>query len=91
VRDARQRFDWPILRKALLPAPPVSVTDPNRPLWPHCQLLEWFLLSLDDESYKSLHRGDTIEGTDILASGDPVMDAEIAAFYKGKKSGQSSQ
>jgi hypothetical protein len=43
--------------------------------------MEWFLLSLNDEQYKSLYKGSRIEGTEVLSSGDPVLDAEIAAFY----------
>jgi hypothetical protein len=39
---------------------------------------------MDDERYKSLYKGGTIEGTDVPSSGDPVLDAEIAAFYKGQ-------
>ena len=27
------------------------------------------------------YKGSKIEGTEVLSSGDPVLDAEIAAFY----------
>jgi hypothetical protein len=87
VREVRLQSDWQISRKTLTDRPPVAKSDPNKPLWPKCQLLEWYLLSLSDDHYKSLYKGGTIAGTDVPSSGDPILDAEIAAFYKDRKDG----
>ncbi len=71
--------------------PPQASSDVNMPLWSPCALLEWYLLSLDDKSYKQLYKGNKVPGRDIPLSGDPLIDAEIIRFYEELDRGKSKE
>jgi hypothetical protein len=71
--------------------PPCATTDVNMPLWPACSLLEWYLMRLDDKSYKQLYKSSTVPGRDIPLSGDPVLDEEILRYYEELDRGNKKQ
>jgi hypothetical protein len=60
----------------------MATSDPNRPLWPPCVMLEWFLLGLDDKAYKKIYQADKVPGRDIPLSGDPLIDEQIIRYYQ---------
>lgn len=54
-------------------------------------MLEWYLMHLDDKSYKQIYAGNTVPNRDIALSGDPLIDQEIIRFYEELDRGQSKK